>query len=46
MVVGEVTKMMFEKDNKNVRGNLLSHMTNTLFNLFVTYKFPEEYGIV
>jgi len=28
----------FEKDNKMVRGHLLNHMTNPLFDLFVTFK--------
>ena len=28
----------FEKDNKTVRGNLLNHMTHSLFDFFVVYK--------
>jgi len=28
----------FEKDNKTSRGHLLNHMTNSLFNLFITFK--------
>ncbi|XP_059310099.1 uncharacterized protein LOC132061272 [Lycium ferocissimum] len=32
----------FEKDNKTVRGHLLNHMTNPLFDLFVTNKSAKE----
>ncbi|KAL0319709.1 UNVERIFIED_CONTAM: hypothetical protein Sradi_5232400 [Sesamum radiatum] len=31
-------KVKYDKDNKMVRGHLLNHMTNTLFNLFVNHK--------
>ncbi|XP_070045426.1 uncharacterized protein [Nicotiana tomentosiformis] len=31
-------KKKFEKDNKTVRGHLLNHMTNPLFDLFINYK--------
>ncbi|KAL0314018.1 UNVERIFIED_CONTAM: hypothetical protein Sangu_2246200 [Sesamum angustifolium] len=31
-------KVKYERDNKKVRGHLLNHMTNTLFNLFVNHK--------
>jgi len=31
----------FEKDNKTVRGLLLNHMSNLLFNFFVTFKFAK-----
>ncbi|KAL0405667.1 UNVERIFIED_CONTAM: hypothetical protein Slati_3880600 [Sesamum latifolium] len=31
-------KVKYDKDNKMVRGHLLNHMTNTLFDLFVNHK--------
>ncbi|KAL0382992.1 UNVERIFIED_CONTAM: hypothetical protein Scaly_0586500 [Sesamum calycinum] len=31
-------KVKYERDNKTVRGHLLNHMTNTLFDLFVNHK--------
>ncbi|KAH1114029.1 hypothetical protein J1N35_007407 [Gossypium stocksii] len=34
------TKVKFEKDNKMVRGHMLSHMANNLFDLFV--KKPNQ----
>ncbi|XP_060210766.1 uncharacterized protein LOC132637736 [Lycium barbarum] len=42
MVVDNATKKKFEKDNKTIRGHLLNHMTNPLFDLFVTYKSAKE----
>uniref|UniRef100_A0A1S4B7W4 Uncharacterized protein n=1 Tax=Nicotiana tabacum TaxID=4097 RepID=A0A1S4B7W4_TOBAC len=38
IVADDVAKKKFEKDNKTVRGHLLNHMTNTLFDLFINYK--------
>ncbi|XP_075075906.1 uncharacterized protein LOC142162833 [Nicotiana tabacum] len=38
IVVDDVAKKKFEKDNKVVRGHLLNHMTNPLFDLFINYK--------
>nr|XP_033515617.1 uncharacterized protein LOC117280062 [Nicotiana tomentosiformis] len=38
IVVDDATKKKFEKDNKTVRGHLLNHMTNPLFDLFINYK--------
>ena len=35
------TMKKFEKDNKTVRGHLLNHMTNPLFDLFVIFKFAK-----
>jgi len=37
-LVDEVTIKKFEKGNKIVRGHLLNHMTNPLFNLFIIFK--------
>ncbi|KAH0709267.1 hypothetical protein KY284_010694 [Solanum tuberosum] len=34
--------MKFEKDNRTMTGHLLNHMTNPLFDLFVTYKSAKE----
>ncbi|KAF3623945.1 putative B3 domain-containing transcription factor VRN1-like [Capsicum annuum] len=42
VVVDDIAKMKFEKDNKTVRGHLLNYMTNHLFDLFVTYKSAKE----
>ena len=42
MIVDDVVKKKFEKDNKIVRGHLLNHMTNPLFDLFLTYKSAKE----
>jgi len=42
MIVDDVVKKKFEKDNKIVRGYLLNHMTNPLFDLFLTYKSAKE----
>ncbi|XP_016432970.1 uncharacterized protein LOC107759520 [Nicotiana tabacum] len=38
IVDDDATKKKFEKDNKTVRGHLLNHMTNPLFDLFINYK--------
>ncbi|XP_075081971.1 uncharacterized protein LOC142166476 [Nicotiana tabacum] len=38
VVAGDVAKKKVEKDNKTVRGHLLNHMTNHLFDLLITYK--------
>ncbi|XP_075076368.1 uncharacterized protein LOC142163019 [Nicotiana tabacum] len=38
IVVDDATKKKCEKDNKTVRGHLLTHMTNPLFDLFINYK--------
>ncbi|KAL0420809.1 UNVERIFIED_CONTAM: hypothetical protein Slati_3103800, partial [Sesamum latifolium] len=35
-------KAKYERDNKTVRGHLLNHMTNTLFDLFVNQKSAKE----
>lgn len=35
-------KKKIEKDNKTARGHLLNHMSNHLFDLFVTYKSVKE----
>jgi len=37
-IADEATLKKFEKENKTVRGHLLNHMTNLLFNLFVIFK--------
>ncbi|KAK4737007.1 hypothetical protein R3W88_000704 [Solanum pinnatisectum] len=37
MVVDDIAKKKFEKDNRTVRGHLLNHMTNPLFDLFKKY---------
>lgn len=42
VIVDNASKKKFKKDNKTVRGHLLNHMTNHLFNLFVTYKSAKE----
>lgn len=42
VVVDEVAKKKFKKDNANGSRNLLNHMANSLFNLFVTYKSAKE----
>ncbi|KAL0378753.1 UNVERIFIED_CONTAM: hypothetical protein Sradi_3180800 [Sesamum radiatum] len=36
-------KAKYERDNKTVRGHLLNHMTNTLFDLFVNQKSAKEF---
>ena len=36
--VDEETRRKHEKDNRTVRGHLLNHMTNSLFDLFVSQK--------
>ena len=36
--VDEETRKKFEKDNNTVREYLLNHMSNPLFDLFVTFK--------
>ena len=41
ITVDDVVKKKFEKDNKIVRGNLLNHMTNPLFDLFLNYKYAK-----
>jgi len=33
------------KDNKAVRGHLLNHMTNVIFDIFVEHKYTKESGI-
>ncbi|XP_070054127.1 uncharacterized protein [Nicotiana tomentosiformis] len=38
VVADDDAKKKFEKDNKIVRENLLNHMTNPLFDLFINYK--------
>ncbi|XP_070014738.1 uncharacterized protein [Nicotiana sylvestris] len=38
VVADDVVKKKFEKDNKIVRGHLLNHITNPLFDLFINYK--------
>ncbi|XP_039141238.1 uncharacterized protein LOC120278531 [Dioscorea cayenensis subsp. rotundata] len=40
--VDEESKKKYEKDNKTVRGHLLNHMSNPLFDLFVTQKSAKE----
>ncbi|KAL0427605.1 UNVERIFIED_CONTAM: hypothetical protein Slati_2935300, partial [Sesamum latifolium] len=35
-------KAKYERDNKTVRGHLLNHMSNTLFDLFVNQKSAKE----
>ncbi|KAL0408252.1 UNVERIFIED_CONTAM: hypothetical protein Sradi_1759600 [Sesamum radiatum] len=35
-------KQKFDRDNKTVRGNLLNHMNNSLFDLFVNYKSAKD----
>ncbi|KAL0303823.1 UNVERIFIED_CONTAM: Retrovirus-related Pol polyprotein from transposon TNT 1-94, partial [Sesamum radiatum] len=35
-------KVKYERDNKTVRGHLLNHMSNTLFDLFVNQKSAKE----
>ena len=42
ITVDDVVKRKFEKDNRTMRGHLLNHMTNPLFDLFVTHKFAKE----
>ena len=39
-VDGEL-KTKYEKDNKTAIGNLLNHMTNPLFDLFVSKKYAK-----
>jgi len=36
--IDEITMRKLKKDNKTFRRHLLNHMTNPLFNLFVTFK--------
>ncbi|KAL2237832.1 UNVERIFIED_CONTAM: hypothetical protein Sindi_0974900 [Sesamum indicum] len=36
------TKLKYDSDNKTVRGHLLNHMNNSLFDLFVNYKSAKE----
>ncbi|XP_075076386.1 uncharacterized protein LOC142163035 [Nicotiana tabacum] len=38
IVADDAAKNKFEKDNKTVRGHLLNHMTNPLFDLFINFK--------
>nr|XP_016471390.1 PREDICTED: uncharacterized protein LOC107793528 [Nicotiana tabacum] len=38
VVADNAAKKKFEKDNKTIRGHLLNHMTNTLFDLCINYK--------
>jgi len=40
-IVDEEIRKKFDKDNKTVRGHLLNHMSNPLFDLFVTFKFAK-----
>ncbi|KAL0453474.1 UNVERIFIED_CONTAM: hypothetical protein Slati_1325500 [Sesamum latifolium] len=35
-------KQKYDRDNKTVRGHLLNHMNNSLFNLFVNYRSAKE----
>ncbi|KAL0337607.1 UNVERIFIED_CONTAM: hypothetical protein Scaly_2035800 [Sesamum calycinum] len=35
-------KIKYNKDNKTVRGHLLNHMNNSLFDLFVNYRSAKE----
>lgn len=42
MIIDDAIKKKFKKDNKIIRGHLLSHMTDPLFDLFVTYKSSEK----
>ncbi|KAL0292118.1 UNVERIFIED_CONTAM: hypothetical protein Scaly_2604200 [Sesamum calycinum] len=37
-------KVKYERDNKTVRGHLLNHMTNTLFDFFVNHKSARTIG--
>ena len=34
-------KAKFDKDNKTVRGHLLNHMTNALFDIFVKQRYAK-----
>ncbi|XP_075088212.1 uncharacterized protein LOC142170251 [Nicotiana tabacum] len=53
VVVDNAAKKKFEKDNKTVRGHLLNHMTNPLFDLFINFKsakiiwdsLEKKYGV-
>ncbi|XP_070036332.1 uncharacterized protein [Nicotiana tomentosiformis] len=53
VVAYDAAKKKYEKDNKTVRGHLLNHMTNTLFDLFINYKsakviwdsLEKKYGV-
>ncbi|KAL0453365.1 UNVERIFIED_CONTAM: hypothetical protein Slati_1314600 [Sesamum latifolium] len=38
----EDAKVKYDKDNKTVRGHLLNHINNTLFDLFVNQKSSKE----
>jgi len=40
-IIDVETMKKFKKDKKVVRGHLLNHMTNCLFDLFVTFKFAK-----
>ncbi|XP_060190419.1 uncharacterized protein LOC132619578 [Lycium barbarum] len=42
IVSDDASKKRFEMDNKTVKGHLLNHMTNPLFDLFVTNKSAKE----
>lgn len=42
LIVDDVAKKKFEKDNKTVGGHLLNHLTSSLFDLFVIYKFSKK----
>ncbi|KAL0342697.1 UNVERIFIED_CONTAM: hypothetical protein Scaly_1932300 [Sesamum calycinum] len=35
-------KLKYDRDNKIVRGHLLNHMNNSLFNLFLNYRIAKE----
>ncbi|KAH7677095.1 hypothetical protein IHE45_07G059500 [Dioscorea alata] len=35
------TRAKFEKDNKTIRGHLLNHMTDPLFDLFVNQRYTK-----
>ncbi|KAL0406670.1 UNVERIFIED_CONTAM: hypothetical protein Slati_3980900 [Sesamum latifolium] len=35
-------KQKFDRDNKTVRGHLLNHMNNSLFDLFVNYRSAKD----
>ena len=42
--IDDGTRRKLEKDNKTVRGHLLNHMSNPLFDLFVTFKYAKLFG--
>ena len=40
--VDEESRKNYEKDNQTIRGHLLNHMSNPLFDLFATHKSAKE----